>query len=155
MDDLEGLDQYALIDLHAPLAHVNESPSPAKGDINVEGDQRKGKTPGCTVDKQEGKDSEHRTTMGGEKKRGEKREREETESPDPEEHLWAYSIEEPSKKRVNIQVTFEVSQELRETGVTEAILSVGQGIYDGPLDVWRSSQDIKGKVEFMEVWDKA
>ena len=88
---MEWLEQYAPIDLHAPPANVNGTPSPAMGDVYGEGDQREGGTPGWTVDKQEGQDSEHPTTLGGEKERGEKREREETENPHPEEHLWAYS----------------------------------------------------------------
>ena len=112
--------------------------------------QREGGTPGWTVDKQEGQDSEHPTTLGGEKKRGEKREREETENPHPEEHLWAYSIEEENKKKVKIQVTFEVSRELWETGDTEARVIVGQGIYDGLLDFWRSSQAKRRHDDFVE-----
>ena len=138
-----------------PPAHVNGTPSPAMGDVNGEGDQREGGTPGWTVDKQEGKDSEHPTTLGGQKKRGEKREREETENPHPEEHLWAYSIEEENKKKVKIQVTFEVSRELWETGDTEARVSVGQGIYDGLLEFWRSSQAKRRHDEFVEFSDKA
>ena len=75
--------------MHAPRAHVNGTPFLAMGDVNGEGDQREGGTPRWTVDRQEGKDNEHRTTLVGEKKRGEKREREETENPHSEEHLWA------------------------------------------------------------------
>ena len=152
---MNWLEQHAPIDLHAPLAHVNGTRSPAMSDVNREGDQRKGGTPGWTVHKQEGKDSEHPTSLGGEKKRGEKREKKETENPHPEEHLWAYSIEEENKKKVKIQVTFEVSQELWETGDTEARVSMGQGMYDGLLDASGSSQTKRRHDEFVEFWDKA
>ena len=99
VDDMEWLEQYAPIDLHAPPAHVNGTPSPAMGDVYGEGDQREGGTPGWTVDKQEGQDSEHPTTLGGEKKRGEKREREETENPHPEEHLWLTPLKRKTRRR--------------------------------------------------------
>ena len=73
----------------------------------------------------------------------------------PRKTSETYSIEDENKKKVKIQVTFEVSRELWETGDTEARVSVRQGIFDGLLNFWRSSQAKRRHDEFVKSWDKA
>ena len=148
-EDVNWLVPDAPNSMSAPPAGVTGTPSPAMGDVNGEEEQREGGTPGRTV-------NEHRTTLGGEKKRGEKRQREETENAQPEDvDLWAYSVEEESKKKVKIQVTFEVTRDLWGKGDTEVRVSVGQGIYDGLLYFWRHEQAKRRRDEFVEWCSKA